>query len=412
MRIYQLAFVALVALSGCKNKTPPTAPPESGQSPADTPDDETAGDESGGEDAEDVSPDGEPDKGLEVDTLDQNGRKHSGDDEGEERDATPLVIDFLNAGQGDCIHIACPNGNSIVVDCGSKGSADPELDEILAALVLPAPEVRVVLTHQDADHYNRLADALADADRDKKIKAVYVGGPRTWLPKKGDPSSKKESEKLAAWLDSHDTTYPTQPFNGDDLMCGDEVKIDVLLAGYDATPGKPLKSGQNVRKNNASIVLKVERDGFGVLLAGDAYEAAENEILDSGKNVEAEVLKLGHHGAPDSTKPAWLAKVEPDHVITTAGHNNSYGHPNCAVLKRLPKLEGTDNKHSVECSTGKSKPWKTREFTESYWNSCEAGHLRLTVEDGGKKATLEAHTFPEDKVSNSSGKVCPARYQK
>ncbi len=37
-----------------------------------------------------------------------------------------LTVDFLNAGQGDCIHIGCPTGESILVDCGSTANRDPD----------------------------------------------------------------------------------------------------------------------------------------------------------------------------------------------------------------------------------------------------------------------------------------------
>lgn len=92
-----------------------------------------------------------------------------------ERSSKPLIVDFVNAGQGDCIHIACPNGNSIIVDCGSVGKDDPELEDIVTALVKPSPEVRVVVTHQDKDHYSFIDEVLEEAEAQGRIKAVYVG---------------------------------------------------------------------------------------------------------------------------------------------------------------------------------------------------------------------------------------------
>lgn len=335
-------------------------------------------------------------------------------------EAPPLVIDFLNAGQGDCIHIACPNGNSIVVDCGSNGKDDDELEAILAALVLPAPEVRVVVTHQDSDHYNKLPAALSAASADNKIKAVYVGGPHEWLPKP-DPDSRSDSKKIAAWLDRHGATYPAPDFDGRELACGEDVSIEVLLAGHDTKLGEPLKSGHNKRKNNASIVLKLERGDFGIMLAGDAYDTAEKVIIAKGKDLEAEVLKLGHHGAEGSTSMAWIEEVRPIHLITTAGHHRSHGHPRCAVLDRFKDEPGKATKlrpleeaptHAVECSVAKGEdPWKRRDLSVSVWNSCESGHLRLTVPAEGKP-TLRPHIFAQDKAGKAGGKDCPVRFEK
>lgn len=371
-------MVSLVALSGCRNRNaPPTTNPPDPESPA----------------AEDPPP------------LPLGAPEADGDIASE----PPLVIDFVNAGQGDCIHIACPSGNSILVDCGSTGKADPDLEDIVSALVEPAPEVRVVLTHQDLDHYSKLADVLEDASVGGKVKAVYVGGPRSWLPSNPSPSSTKKSERLAGWLDSHGATYPSPTFDGTELACGDDVTVDVLLAGFDTKNGSPSKP-DGPRKNNASIVLRVERDGFAVVLAGDAYEAAEREIVNSGANVRADVLKLGHHGAEKSTGRLWLNAVRPEHIITTAGHHGTFKHPRCEVLDRVkPDSLARAPVHPVECYSSAAKEWEHRDPSTSIWNSCEAGHLRLVIKDGGK-ADLHPHIFAQDQDGDGGGEACPIRF--
>ena len=308
-------------------------------------------------------------------------------------DSAPLVVDFLNAGQGDCIHIACPNGNSIVVDCGSSGQADPELEDILAGLVSSANEVRVVVTHADSDHYNKLEKSLEDV----QVLDLYVGGRASYF----------DGKKAEGWFRAHKAQYPAQPFDGAALGCGDDVKIDVLSASLDA----PSQSPTGPQKNNASIVLRLERSGFGILLAGDAYEQAEAWMTQAhGVALESEVLKLGHHGSATSTSSKWVKAVKPEHVVITTGMHGSHKHPRCSVLENLEAatLEATKTLQTIRCYD--AGVWTERKAKRSAWSTCQSGHMRLTVPAEGNP-TLEPHAFPQDKIGDGSGQKCPARFQ-
>ncbi len=231
-----------------------------------------------------------------------------------------------------------------------------------------------------------------------------------WLPDPPPEGKKTPTEKLTAWLDKYGATYPAPTFDGSALACGDDVSIEVLIAGHDTKPGEPFKKSHNERKNNASIVLKVERDGFGIILAGDAYDAAEKAILATGADIEAEVLKLGHHGAAKSSSVDWIKAVQPEHVIATAGQNGTYGHPRCDVLDRFTSQPlATASTHPVECFVARDKPWEHRDLSVSVWNACETGHVRLTVGDAAQY-TLSPHVFPQDKAGNGAGEKCPVRF--
>ena len=73
------------------------------------------------------------------------------------------------------------------------------------------------------------------------------------------------------------------------------------------------------------------------LFTGDAEELSESEILRSGFEVQADVLKIGHHGSQTSTSEAFLKAVSPKYAIISVGAGNSYGHPNENVIERLEK---------------------------------------------------------------------------
>jgi competence protein ComEC len=59
-------------------------------------------------------------------------------------------------------------------------------------------------------------------------------------------------------------------------------------------------------------------------------------LAENGQDeLQAEVLKIGHHGSKNSTTPEFLAAVKPRLAIISVGEDNPYGHPNAELLERL-----------------------------------------------------------------------------
>ena len=66
--------------------------------------------------------------------------------------------------------------------------------------------------------------------------------------------------------------------------------------------------------NNDSLVLHVAYGGTSVLLEGDAEEPIEQAML-AESGLESTLLKVGHHGSITSTRPEFLARVEPQWAV-------------------------------------------------------------------------------------------------
>jgi len=66
-----------------------------------------------------------------------------------------------------------------------------------------------------------------------------------------------------------------------------------------------------------------------------AGEAAESELLRSGRALSADLLKVGHHGSRGSTTPAFLAAVSPRIALVSCGRENRFGHPAPETLASL-----------------------------------------------------------------------------
>ena len=85
--------------------------------------------------------------------------------------------------------------------------------------------------------------------------------------------------------------------------------------------------------NNYSIVLKITYGDTSFLYTGDAEDSLDEITGD----IEADVLKVGHHGSDTSTTSDFLARVNPSYAVISVGEGNSYGHP---ALSTIELLEG------------------------------------------------------------------------
>lgn len=61
-------------------------------------------------------------------------------------------------------------------------------------------------------------------------------------------------------------------------------------------------------------------------------------MLQSGAELSATVLKVGHHGSKTSSGTEFLKAVNPKWAVISVGADNSYGHPHEQTLKRLEDL--------------------------------------------------------------------------
>ena len=91
--------------------------------------------------------------------------------------------------------------------------------------------------------------------------------------------------------------------------------------------------------NNYSCAIKISYKNSTYLFTGDIQKLSEDEILDSGYDLNAEVLKVAHHGSNSSTSQEFLNRVSPKIAVISCGTYNSYGHPNRETLDKLKKVK-------------------------------------------------------------------------
>ena len=61
-------------------------------------------------------------------------------------------------------------------------------------------------------------------------------------------------------------------------------------------------------------------------------------------DLEADVLKVPHHGSGTSSSRTFLEAVDPRLSVVSIGAGNSFGHPNSQVIGRLQDVVGSPDR--------------------------------------------------------------------
>ena len=101
-------------------------------------------------------------------------------------------------------------------------------------------------------------------------------------------------------------------------------------------PIESLEGKESKDSNDTSIVARLVFGETSFLFTGDATQSVERRLLDLVKQqLNAGVLKAGHHGSKTSTSPEFVEAVSPNIVVISVGKDNKYGHPRQEVLDNL-----------------------------------------------------------------------------
>ncbi len=226
----------------------------------------------------------------------------------------PLVVSFLDVGQGDAILINYQNKYQILIDGG------PDERKLMRELAKTMPlgdhQIEIIIsTHPDRDHFVGL---LAVAKK-YHSQAFFYNGQRTNDELWQELRQVLERQRVSQYI----------------LLEGSSLKIgqDFLLNFFN--PDKVDKGLQ--AKNKNSIVARLDYKQNSFLFTGDAdYDAEADMIFDKENIDDIDWLKVGHHGSQTSTSDFFLARVKAKNAIISVG-KNSYGHPNSEVLEKLTK---------------------------------------------------------------------------
>jgi competence protein ComEC len=235
--------------------------------------------------------------------------------------AGPLRVAFLDVGKGDAIVIETPGGLTLVVDAGGTlRDGDDQANRV----ILPYLRSRglhdidaLLLTHPHPDHVGGAATLIQRLP----VGMLLDNGIESSLPayrRYREAARERNVECL-------------QMRRGSWLETSDGVRLIAL-----APPRTPQGN-----TNNTSIVLRLEYKRNVFLLTGDAEAESESEMLHSGQALACDVLKVGHHGGPQSSSTEFVAAAKPGIAVISVDADNRNGYPAPEVVERLQQIGAT-----------------------------------------------------------------------
>jgi competence protein ComEC len=229
-------------------------------------------------------------------------------------------IHFLDIGHGDCIVLQFDNGRTYLIDCCERQGKISPIDYLVTTLGIKQLET-VVVTHPHRDHFHGLHRILEVIP----VRQVWLSDPNRPTP---------SYQVIKRRLEMQPEIRVLFPCSGTSVAEGKD-RIQVL------GPPANLLRGTHEDINNSSIVLKcmitnTERDAStSVILGADAELASWNQILiEHGRELQAELLKISHHGSQHGTDPQALSVIQPRYSVISVG-SNPYGHPDPNTLELI-----------------------------------------------------------------------------
>lgn len=236
-----------------------------------------------------------------------------------------LRISVLDLGQADAIllqdgkrNIMVDVGNDVkdkVGDSGGKQALIKALDKAGVNRIKT-----VFVTHHHRDHMGNI---------------MYVRG-KYGVSNIYDSGYVNNGYKASVALNSD---LRAGRYNGQALKAGDKITIDKNYYIEVLAPGDFLSKKDLKNMNNTSLVLMLHYGSFKMLLTGDAEAPVEDALQQKyGTALQADVLKVGHHGSKTSSYWPFISKVKPKYALISCGDFSIYKHPNKNVVGSLTHL--------------------------------------------------------------------------
>lgn len=247
----------------------------------------------------------------------------------------PLVVSFLDVGQGDAILINYQNQYQILIDSGISnkkimgelGRAMPAQDRFIEI---------VIATHYDKDH---------------------IGGMRAVL----------ENFKVGLFLDNGQFAETDAATVVTDLLEDKKIPHQAILENSRVEFGGDFilsflnPDGLELNANENSVVARLDFGQNSFLFTGDIGFKTENDLIQDEHDLDIDWLKVAHHGSKNSSGVNFLEKASPLKAVISVG-KNSYGHPAEDTLGRL-RDSGAEILDTLEKGTIRVECWKNQECT-------------------------------------------------
>lgn len=197
-------------------------------------------------------------------------------------DQTPTVT-FIDVGQGDSAIIETGNQN-FLIDIGNQPT-----------------EVLKVARHLGINHFDGVFISHAHLD--------HYGG----------------LDELSRYM-SFDKIY--------ELDTNKLTQSSIAISDYTKTENFELFPIKGVGTNNQVLIVKFTLGDSTILFPGDIELESEQQLVaDYCHLIDADVLKVPHHGSRSSSSQEFVDCVSPNIAVISSGKDNSYNHPHPEIVE-------------------------------------------------------------------------------
>ncbi|MEN8904870.1 MAG: VWA domain-containing protein [Clostridiales bacterium] len=234
-----------------------------------------------------------------------------------------LIVDFVDVGEGDSIHIQTPENENIVIDTGYLTSGGVNVYQERVKKHLDSMNIKkidlLVASHYDEDHISSMSKLV----KEYEIKEF-------WSPSFDNITEYKEPETRVYKNLKNALKEKKIPCKYSKDLCGKKYFGGLLEVIQPKNSKEAKKKGEdeviytkgggssNINNNNSIIILlKLNNKSF--LLPGDIEKEVENNIT-INKDLETKlkgitVLKVAHHGSDTSTSEDFIKLVKPEYAV-------------------------------------------------------------------------------------------------
>ncbi len=232
-------------------------------------------------------------------------------------------LHFINVGEGDSALLRMPHGLEILLDGGGNGYKEKSVGEETLMPYLKSHGVHdidyAIVSHYDTDH----ADGILYVCENMRVKNLI-------LPYRHPNYSTENKTRLEHCAAEHNIRVHYMQ-GGDCMTLPGGVVLEAL------GPDEQMLE-RRLSENDLSLVLRISYGDTRVLFTGDIEKLAEKRLVNGGAQLQAQILKVAHHGSNTSSTNLFLQKVNAQYAVVSAGEPAKTQHPTQRVRLALQRF--------------------------------------------------------------------------